>query len=130
MSEMEALLERADTSLQAARELLARGFYDFAASRAYYAAFYAAAALLLKDDLKFRKHSGVIAAIHREYVRAGRLDRKYGKDLNWLFELRNIGDYGAVAHVSQKEAERAIEVASGFVLAIRSLLQGGSVKNG
>ncbi|HEY76024.1 MAG TPA: HEPN domain-containing protein [Thermoflexia bacterium] len=130
MRETEALLERAEASIRAARELSTQGFHDFAASRAYYAAFYAATALLLEDGLEFRKHSGVIAAIHREYVRTGRLDKKYGKDLNWLFELRNIGDYGVIDHVSQKEAEKAIEVASGFLLAVRTLLQGGTVKDG
>jgi len=33
--------------LQAAKDLVTRGYYDFAASRAYYAAFYAATAVLL-----------------------------------------------------------------------------------
>ncbi len=39
MSEIEALLERAADSLAAARTLLRDGFFDFAASRAYYALF-------------------------------------------------------------------------------------------
>lgn len=40
--EIAANLERAEQSLQAARQLASGGYYDFAASRAYYAAFYAA----------------------------------------------------------------------------------------
>lgn len=45
--EISSNLERADTNLQVAKELLDKGYYDVSASRAYYAAFYAASALLL-----------------------------------------------------------------------------------
>jgi len=71
--EIQANLERADESLEAAETLLAAGFSDFAASRAYYAAFYAATAALLAENLEFGKHSAVIAALHRHLIRAGRL---------------------------------------------------------
>jgi uncharacterized protein (UPF0332 family) len=124
--EIAANLERADQSIQAAKELALKGYHDFAASRAYYAAFYAATAALLHEGVEFGKHSGVIAAIHRRLVKTGKLNKKHGKDLNWLFELRGVADYGATAHVSQQDAEKAIAAAVGFLQAIRSLLQGGS----
>jgi len=46
MSEIEALLQKAKESLEAARGLLRDGYPDFAASRAYYAMFYVTEALL------------------------------------------------------------------------------------
>ncbi len=58
--EITANLERADTNLEVARELLDKGYYDVSASRAYYAAFYAASALLLNKGLDTSKHSGLI----------------------------------------------------------------------
>ena len=61
--EIAANLERASQSLGAARELTGKGYYDIAASRAYYAAFYAASAALLAEGLELSKHSGVIASI-------------------------------------------------------------------
>ena len=94
-----------------------------AVSRAYYAAFYAATALLLGEGLDFGKHSGVIAAVHQKYVRTGRLEKRYGKDLNWLFELRGVGDYGVKIHVPNEEADKAIEVAEDFVEAIKLLMR-------
>jgi len=39
LAEITANLERAEKSLRAAKELLDDGYQDFAASRAYYAAF-------------------------------------------------------------------------------------------
>ena len=121
--EIAANLERAEKSIQAAKELAASGFYDFAASRAYYAAFYAATAVLLDEGLEFSKHSGVIASIHQRLVKTGKLDKEKGKELNWLFELRNVGDYGVTIHVSQQDAERAVQVAENFLRAIKSLLR-------
>ena len=88
--EIEANMERAEQSIAAARKLALEGYFDFAASRAYYGAFYAATALLLNDGLEFGKHSGVIASIHQLFVRTGRLEKNLGKDLNWLFELRAL----------------------------------------
>ena len=90
--EISANLERAEASLQAAKELFAKGFFDVVASRAYYAAFYAVTTLLLTEELEFNKHSGAIAAIHQRWIKTGRLAQDFGKDLNWLFELRNVGD--------------------------------------
>jgi uncharacterized protein (UPF0332 family) len=123
VDEIKANLERAQQAVNAARELAAGGYTDFAASRAYYAAFYAATALLLSEELSFGKHSAVLSFIHKEFVRKGKLSKTHGKNLNWLFELRGVGDYGVTLHVSQRDANRAIQVASDFLLAIKELLQ-------
>ncbi len=58
------LWQRATRALAVAERDLASGDPDFAAARAYYAAFYAASALLLSDVRRFRKHSAVIACLH------------------------------------------------------------------
>ncbi len=121
--EIQANLERAEQAIEAAGKLLSDGYYDFAASRAYYAAFYAATALLLKEGMEFSKHSGVIATIHKRFIKTGKLEKSFGKDLNWLFELRSVGDYGVTVHVPKQEAEQAIEAARRFVQAAQFKLQ-------
>lgn len=120
--EIAANVERAEQSIQAAKDLAVKGYYDFAASRAYYAAFYGATAVLLNEGLDFSKHSGVIALIHQRFVKTAKLSKEHGKDLNWLFEIRNVGDYGGTAHVSQPQAERAVQAAESFLRAVKSLL--------
>lgn len=120
--EIRANMERAECSKQAAAELAAKGYFDFAASRSYYAVFYAATALLLSEEREFRKHSGVIAAIHQRFVKTGILPLKHGKNLNWLFELRDIGDYGTTVHVPRDDAQKAIQAAESFVAAVETLL--------
>lgn len=122
-NEIAANLERADDSMQVARDLLEKGHFDVAASRAYYAAFYAASALLLGKDIDPSKHSGVISAIHREFVKTGKLAVAQGKNLNWLFELRGVGDYGVIVHVTEGEAIRAVKVADDFLVGVKRLLE-------
>jgi uncharacterized protein (UPF0332 family) len=58
----------------------------------------------------------VVAAVHQKLVKTGQLDEKLGKDLNWLFELRSVGDYGVTVHVPRQDAEKAIEAAAEALL--------------
>jgi len=120
--EITANLERAETNLRAAEGLLGQEFYDIASSRAYYTAFYAASALLVHEGIDANKHSGVIASIHRFFVKIGKLEKEQGKNLNWLFELRNIGDYGVSVHVTAGEARRAVDIAGNFLSAVKAIL--------
>lgn len=80
---------------------------DFAASRAYYAMFYVAQALLAHLGQAYSKRAAVIAAFGREYAKTRRLDAKYHQWLITAQNLRNTGDYGIDAHVSQRDAETA-----------------------
>ena len=115
-------LKRAETSIKAAKDMVEKEYYDIAASRAYYAAFYAASALLLKENIDTSKHSGVIASIHRLFVKEGKLDEEQGRNLQWLFDLRGIGDYGVSEHVSSGEAYKAVKVAEEFLLTVLGIL--------
>jgi uncharacterized protein (UPF0332 family) len=120
--EIVELWQRAQEALQATETLIAAGFPDFAAARAYYAAFYAASALLLAEGKTFRSHRGVVALIHRDYVRSGRLPVDLGRILSTLSDLRSVGDYGGATHVSHAEANIALIEAQQFLEAVRSLL--------
>ena len=64
--------------------------------------------------MEFKKHSGLISSIHLKYVKTGKLDKKSGKDLNWLFHMRGIADYGITVHVDEKDAKKTVEVAQAF----------------
>ncbi len=120
--EIVANLQRAEINLKAAKELLEKEYFDIAAARAYYAAFYAASALLLSQDIDTNKHSGVIALIHQHFVKTGKLDKEQGKNLNWLFEIRGVGDYGVSVHVASGEAYLAVKVAEKFLESVNQIL--------
>jgi uncharacterized protein (UPF0332 family) len=120
--EIVELWQRAQEALRATETLLTAGFPDFAAARAYYAAFYAASALLLAEGKTFRSHRGVLALMHRDYVKPGRLPVDMGRMLSTLADLRSIGDYGGAAHVSHTEATIALSDAQQLLTAIQALL--------
>lgn len=64
-----------------------------AASRAYYGAFYAAEAALLKLGETRSKHSGVLSAFGLMVIKEGGFDPELGGELRRLFELRSVADY-------------------------------------
>ena len=70
----------------------------------------------------FANTAGVIAAIHQRFIKTGRMEKEFGKNINWLFELRSIGDYGVTAHVPAADAEQAISTAMSFIQKVRSIL--------
>lgn len=121
-NEIDAHIKRAQESIDASHELLNNGHYDFSASRSYYAVFYASSALLLSKEFEFGKHSGVIAAIHQQFIKTGKIDKSFGKNLNWLFELRSIGDYGVILHVGKDESKEAIKIAKSYLEVIKRLI--------
>jgi uncharacterized protein (UPF0332 family) len=94
-----------------------------AASRPYYAAFYAATAVLNQKGHEFSKHKGLIATVHRDLVRTGTLSADAGRILDSLFRLRGMGDYGGLDPVPEDEARRAVSQAERFVDEILRLLQ-------
>lgn len=67
--ETRSLLDKAHQSLRAAANLKRDGFLDFAASRAYYAMFYTAEALLLEQGLTYNSHAGVIGAFGKMFAK-------------------------------------------------------------
>ncbi len=82
---------------------------DSSASRSYYAAFYAVSALFALQGRTFSKHSAVESAVHRDLVRPGDWPKELGAAYSSLLALRATGDYGVLEHVSESQAEEAIQ---------------------
>lgn len=122
MEDVRELLDKAVQSLRAAELLLNVGYFSFAASRAYFSMFYAVEALLLSHDLSFSKHSGVIAAFGKQFVKTGAFDSRFHQYLLNAFNLRNAGDYGATEAVSEENARQVIGESSELLAAIKRYL--------
>ena len=113
-TEIDALLDKARRGLDAAWAHVARGDFDFAASRAYYARFHAATALLRLRQMTFSRHNEVIAAFGREFVVTGLLAREHHKVLIEAFELRQLADYSPAVGVGEQRARRLVDQAAAF----------------
>src|SRR5208283_2455653 len=116
------LLDKSLQSIRAAELLLREGYFSFAASRAYYSMFYAVEALLLSRELSFSRHSGVIAAFGKEFVKTGAFDSRFHRHLLHAFEIRNAGDYSTVDAVSEASARLVIDETHELLAAVDQFL--------
>lgn len=114
-AETQSLLEKSRASPKAAELLRTEGYADFAASRAYYAMFYAAEALLLEQGEAFATHSGVIGAFGKLFAKAGVLDPKLHRYLIDAQDLRNVGDYGVGPSLTEAQVTDLLQWATEFV---------------
>lgn len=110
---------KAEDSLDSARRELEAGAYDFTVNRLYYAAFYAVTAALLDRKKSFKKHTGVRSAFHREFIKQGLMDTKWGKLYDQLFEDRGESDYVPLASFEREYVESQLERCAQFLDEIR-----------
>jgi len=113
--ETEKLLQKASRSIRAAERLLKEGDVDFAASRAYYALFYVAEALLNERDLQFRKHGGVHGAFAEHFIKTKQMDPKFHSWLVDAFDERIQGDYEVESQVDSQDVATMIGQAQEFL---------------
>ena len=113
--EQRELLSKARSSLAAAGLLRREGHHGFAASRAYYAMFYVAQALLLGKDLAFSKHSAVHAAFGAHFVKTGVVPAAFHRYLIRAMQVRHAADYGEPDAVSEAECDEQIARAREFL---------------
>jgi uncharacterized protein (UPF0332 family) len=106
--EVREFLDKPQRSIEAAKLLFSDGHYDFAAGRAYYAMFYALEALMLNKGLSFSKHSALIAAFGKAFIKSGLFDSRFHRAVLHALDLRNAGDYGTVRKIAEEQVSRAI----------------------
>jgi uncharacterized protein (UPF0332 family) len=115
MNQIHALIEKARRYLRSTELLIQDGDYDSAVSRAYYAMFYASEAALLKKEMTFSSHKAVISAFGQYFVKTGIFDKRMGRDLNVIFDERQLGDYEFNFSISEDDARHALGTAQEFV---------------
>ena len=113
---------RARESLWAAATYESAGYYADSISRAYYAVFHAATAVLLVDDIERDTHRGMIGAFGEHIVKTSRVEREWGRELNQLAELRNDADYKVYMTFGETDARAAYQRAAAFLDRIGQLL--------
>ena len=96
--------------------------WNNAANRLYYACFYAAIALLLKDGYETRTHNGVRTLLGLHYVKTGLIDEKLMKAYRKMFSLRQTGDYDDMVVLTEDDILELLEPAEQFINVIENLI--------
>ena len=115
---MKFRLEMAEERLHSSKVLLEAGSYKDSIGRSYNAMFTAVRALLAMEGQDFSKHAGVIAYFQKEFVKTGKVDRKYSKYISQAFQIRNNTDYADFFIVSAQDAKEQYEKAKEFLKVI------------
>lgn len=119
-------LEKSKRKLESAKIMLENQLYEDAISRAYYAMFHAAKALLLTKNIEPLTHKGVISMLGLHFVNTGILNDSYGKMLAYGKEFRENGDYEDYYEGTNEDAELIFEDAIKFVKKIEEIIQEGN----
>jgi uncharacterized protein (UPF0332 family) len=115
LPEVPLYLDRAHRALQPAESNLQQGFYGVAVTRAYYAMFYAASALLASKGISRSKHGGVLSAFGEHFVKTGLIETEYAKMLGHAFDSRLDSDYDIAFTAEQTLAVDVLQDAQRFV---------------
>jgi uncharacterized protein (UPF0332 family) len=116
-------LQKSRESLEAAHDEFKAGRLSFAVNRIYYACFYAVSALLMQKELRFKKHSGVRAAFHQNFVKKGEIDREQGRFYDEIFEARQRGDYIELVNFETGTVKNWLHRAGNFLTAIGKIIE-------
>ncbi len=121
--QIQAIINRAAESHQAAKFLLDKGFFNFSAAQSYYTIFYMTEALLHSKGLQFSSHSAVMAAFGKEFAKTRILDPKFHKYMIIAERRRETGHYGDEIGVTTEEASESFEWAEEFMQAVKEYLK-------
>jgi hypothetical protein len=116
-------------ALLAATTLLEAGLPNDAVSRAYYAAFHHARALLLLRGLEPKTHRGVISLLEKHFADAGLLSHAVVSAMARLETFRGIADYDTTQRLSQERARTEVDDARLVVDSCAVLLRAEGVSS-
>ena len=118
----ENALQRARRYLDTAALVLNDGDFESAVSRAYYAMFYVARALLEQKDITPKTHSGLRNQFGLHFIKTGDLPERFAAMLNNAEDLRNLAEYAEERIITREDAEITLREAQEFVAFLADLL--------
>ena len=114
-------IERAYIALEQAKKNLEINCLEVTANRLYYAAYYAASALLIAYGIRTKSHEGNISQFGQHFVMTGIFSTDIGRFYNQLFQMRLTGDYGDTFGLSEDDVVPKIQPTEDFINQVTSL---------
>ena len=121
--EPDSLFDKAQQFLRSAAVLFELEDFDSCASRAYFAMFFSAQALLTADGQRHAGRRSARTAFVERYVEGGELPKRAGEAFAEAQQLQEIADFGGKLAVSEQQAERVLQEAEAFVHSLQTLVE-------
>lgn len=123
MDPITLLLRKAQKYLRSAAVLLEMEDYDSTVSRAYFAMFYAAQALVKRRGLRLAPGQTLREAFVTHFVANGPLPERAAQALEEGYQLMELGDFAHTFGVSGPQAEAMLAEAEAFVNSVSTLAE-------
>lgn len=120
--EVQKFIEKAEHAIKVAESLIIGGYPSDAASKIYYAMFYAAQALLKSEGIDVVKHSAVASAFGYYFAKSDRIDSLYHRMLIDARKIREIADYDIQEEIVEPVASLKIEEGKAFLIMVKNFL--------
>lgn len=115
-------MEHSNVALKDAKILFENGSLEGAISRAYYAAFHAAQALLLTLGLEPKTHQGVGHLFYQHFIRGGVIEPKYSQILARAQKYREEADYRHTMAFTREQTGETISEVESFISCLKDIL--------
>lgn len=115
-------IEQAKGTIPEIEILIEKNLLSLAINRIYYGMFYMLLALSLKFGFKTSKHNQLIGWFNKEFVKTGRIEKRFGKIVNKGFEDRTDGDYGIFIQFNKDEVTSKFNSMKEFVLELEKII--------
>lgn len=119
---VEYRLEKAFKTIKEAKDTGAIGYWNLAANRLYYSAYYASSALLIHNGIDATTHKGVLRMISKSFVTNNVLKVEDSQLLGRLFAMRQSGDYDDLFDWEEKDVAPLIPLVEDYIHRISCLI--------
>ena len=114
-------IERAFVALEQAKGNQQMGYLEITANRLYYAAYYAASALLIANEIRVKSHEGCIGQFNMHFVKTGLIPVEMGKLFSTLFDMRLTGDYSDRFDLTEDDVVPNIQPTEDFIVKVSNM---------
>ena len=114
-------LEKAIHTIEQAKANCTLGYWEIVANRLYYAAYYAASALLIANGIRVKSHEGVIQQLGLHFIKENIVPDEMGKHYRRLYTFRLKGDYEDNYNLTEEQVVPMIEPTESFIDFISAL---------
>lgn len=116
-------IKRANDTLAEVQVQIENEFWTTAINRIYYACFYAVSALLLRDDINARTHTGTRQMFGLHFIKTDLISKELGKFYSDIFEMRHSGDYDDFVDYTKEDVLEAVIPAKELIATIAYILK-------
>lgn len=116
-------LEKAQEALEQVKGVCGLKYWNLAANRLYYTAYYACSALLIHNGIETSTHKGVRVMMGLHFFKPGLLSQEFSELFGRLFEMRQSGDYEDKMDWKEEDIIPIVDDVQDFVSQIMKLIQ-------